>query len=503
MHLPRSTPRFTSIRVLALVAAALASGCHDIHLDYGRADGEIVVFDDLYSVSVVDRQHAVAVGYRGAAYYTADGGASWKQGDTDGIRSSLYNVAMADPRNGWAVGQRGLVMRTTDGGKTWTRQPNLKENEGTHLFAVTAIDKDRAWAIGEWGTRIKTIDGGETWVDNSFTVDERHPMFQWLSPVEQEKVREGETVYEDVGINDVFCLGAPSRKCWLIGEFGYIFYSDDLGETWIRSTFQGIQGMPPVELGFNRVELDPEQVEAVTGFGDSILSEGHLNVAIEGLVSPREIEEFVVDGDPEPLFEILEARTQEVRTALEDAGLPFERVRMRGQPPWDYADYLDQDPEFLTRYLDSRRHETGGVKVRVIQNPILFTVRFRDEQNGLISGLGGVILRSEDGGKSWAYRKIDRTQAVFSVDAIEGRALAVGEKGLVRVSTDDGSTWSPPAEGTFPSIFTYLRDVRFEPTGEIGFIVGQAGQVLRSSDAGYKWVQVLPPVGRDGLASMF
>lgn len=484
-----------SIRSLLVVVFGLtlaSVGCHDVHLDYELPEGEIGLFDDLYSISAVDREHAVAVGYYGAVYYTKDGGVHWSRGRTETM-ASLYKVSMADPMHGWAVGQRGLILRTEDGGATWARQPNLKENEGTHLFAVTAIDKDTAWAIGEWGTRIRTVDGGRTWLDFSFTVDEKHPMFQWLSPFEQEKVRKGETVYEDVGLNDVSCLRAPSTRCWLIGEFGYIFYSEDRGQTWLPSRIEGSSEMEPIRVGYNEIEFGPSDAKKLAEFAETIMHEAHLNVAIEAVASAREIEVFGRREDPTELFEILEARAQEVRTVLEDAGLPSERVRMRGQPPWDYEDYLDDDPEFLTRYLDSRLHAAPGIKVRVIQNPILFSVRFRDEMNGLIAGLGGVILRSNDGGRSWSYRKTDRKQAIFSVGSVEGRALAVGEKGLIRVSTDDGHSWAPPPSGSFPSIYTYLRDIDFESSGQVGFIVGQTGQILMSTDAGYEWKQVLPP----------
>jgi photosystem II stability/assembly factor-like uncharacterized protein len=139
----------------------------------------------------------------------------------------------------------------------------------------------------------------------------------------------------------------------------------------------------------------------------------------------------------------------------------------------------------------------GGVQVSVIQNPILFTVRFEDDDRGLIAGLGGVILRSDDGGVTWEYRKMDQTLAVFSVAGVNGRMLAVGEKGFVRVSPDDGDTWVRPTDDAFPNIFTFMRDVAFDPEGRVGFIVGQTGQILRSTDAGHRWTQVLPPPDAD------
>ena len=485
------------IRVAGALAAVLqiaSTGCHELDMDFDRGTGgDIVLFDDLYSISVVDDQHAVAVGYFGASYTTSDAGDSWLQGRTDTLRS-LYSVSMGDTRHGWAVGQRGLILRTEDGGRVWTRQPNLKEDEGTHLFAVTAIDEKRAWAIGEWGTRIRTEDGGRTWVDESFSIDVDHPQFVWLSAEEQDRVRRGEKVYEDVTLNDVFCLGAPSQKCWLIGEFGYIFYSEDAGRTWERSQIEGSAVMDPIEVPYNTLDVPDAAREGLSSFASGIINDVHLNVSIESYASEQEIREFGRPDDPTELFEILEARSQDVRSVIENAGIDSARVRLRGQPPWDFEDYLGDDPEFLQRYVDSRRAVQGGMRVRVIQNPILFSVRFRDEQNGLISGLGGVILRSTDGGRNWAYRKIDRKQGLFSVASLEGgNSVAIGEKGLIRVSSDGGDTWKEPRQGAFPDIFTFMRDVGFDSEGRLGFIVGQAGRILRSTDAGFQWMGVLPP----------
>jgi photosystem II stability/assembly factor-like uncharacterized protein len=73
------------------------------------------------------------------------------------------------------------------------------------------------------------------------------------------------------------------------------------------------------------------------------------------------------------------------------------------------------------------------------------------------------------------------------------RTIAVGEKGLIRVSADRGLSWAPPAPEDFPTVFTFMRDLGFEHNKRMGFIVGQQGMVLRSNDGGRMWTQVLPP----------
>ena len=491
-------PRLLATLVVALAPMALA--CHEVHLDFSKAESSMIaLFDDLYSISVVDGEYAVAVGYWGAAYYTEDGGTSWKRGRT-GTRTSLYKVSMADRQHGWAVGQRGLVIRTEDGGRTWHEQAHMKKASSPHLFGVSAINADTAWVIGEWGTRIITTDGGKTWTDHSFTIDEFHPMFVWLTPAEQKRVRAGEAVFEDVSLNDISCqrtADAGTARCWLIGEFGYIFSSNDGGMNWTQSTIEGSATMPLIELPYNEIEISKAAFGPIQDFAAEVATEAHLNVAIAAVASEREIQDFGRGDDPTELFEILEARAQDVRSALENAGVSTDRIRLRAQPPWDYEDFLEDDPEFLNRYLASRSAEVGGVQVSVIQNPILFTVRFEDDDRGLIAGLGGVILRSDDGGVTWEYRKMDQTLAVFSVAGVNGRMLAVGEKGFVRFSPDDGDTWAQPADDAFPNIFTFMRDVAFDPEGRVGFIVGQTGQILRSTDAGHRWTQVLPPPDAD------
>ncbi len=486
------------IPLLVLIVLSLAAvGCHDVHFKPKLEKGEIGIFDDLFSVSVQSDDHVVAAGYWGAIYVSENGGKTWTKADT-GTNQLIYDISMADAKRGWAVGQLGLVLRTEDGGLTWQQQDNPKVEQGVHLFSVQALDANRAWAVGEWGTRIFTDDGGAKWKDHSLTIDETHPQFVWLSLPEQDRVRAGEAVFEDVGLNDVYCLTEDTNYCWMIGEFGYVFYTetggiDDTGAVdWNRGQIIGGYDVPFIELDFNEIEIDDDHRAAVRQLSEQIMDLQHLNIAIQPRVSQKEIDEFGSGDDPFPLFEIVDARTQEVQSVAEESGILSDRIRRRGAPPWDYEDFLEDDPEFLDRWKQGRLADRPGIQVEIAQNPYLFTIRFSDTVHGLISGLGGVILKTGDGGRTWRYEDIGRKQAVFSVMPFTSkRAMVVGEKGLMRVSDDGGVNWKKPGLG-FPTIFTFMRDVSFEPDGRVGYIVGQRGLVLRSEDGGKNWTQVLP-----------
>lgn len=479
-------------RALGLLAALLlvSVGCHEVHFEPRGGAGEIDILDNLFAVSVVDKDLVLASGYWGAIYRSEDGGQTWSKSDS-GVKSLIYDISMADRRFGWAVGQLGLVLRTEDGGKTWQKQSTPKDEQGVHLFSVQAVSPERAIAVGEWGTIIVTSDAGKSWRDDSLTIDETHAQFVWLSIYDQERVRNGEAVFEDVGLNDVSCLATKTNYCWVIGEFAYLFRSEDGGDTWENGEILSGIKVDPMPLGYNEIELVEPQRASIREFATQIKDQQHLNIAIQPRVSAREIREFGKQDNPFPLFEIIEARIQEVQSSIEAAGVLSDRVRRRGAPPWDYEDFLADDPEFLTRYFEGRLSDQPQVEVSIAQNPYLFTVRFADPNEGYISGLGGVVLRSNDGGRTWRYEDIGRKSAIFSVQPITAeRAVIVGEKGLFRVTNDGGKTWQESEDKVFDGIFTFMRDVSF--FGNTGYLVGQRGMVLRSDDGGDSWRTVTP-----------
>jgi len=492
----------------AVLAVGLGAtlGCHEVHFEPEVREGEIDIYDDLYAVSTPDPQRAVAVGYKAAIYHTEDGGETWLKRSVP-MDSLLYDVSMADSRRGWIVGQQGTILRTEDGGVTWKDQSEhfpkgeSKKEAGFHLFSVQAIDANTAWAVGEWGTRIYTDDGGVSWQDRSMEITMDHPRYVWLSPPEQERVRQGEKVFEDVGLNDLYCRPVPSTRCWYVGEFGYIYWSDDRGRTWTPAAIRGTRKFDPIRFEAEATEMAEEDEERLTEFVEAIFDEDHLNIEIEAFASPAEVRELYDPEDPFPLFDLLDERARAARSVVEQTGIAWDRLRMRGSPPWDYESYLEDDPGFLERYVEGQTSDAPRVTVTIDQNPYLFRVRFSDDDHGVITGLGGVVLTSDDGGRSWTYGSSGTRQALYALVARDSNAIAVGEKGLVRVSEDGGQSWSRPAEGRFPQLFTFMRDLTFSPEHALGLIVGQRGLVLRSTDGGGSWSEMLPPPEIEGRAA--
>ena len=94
-----------------------------------------------------------------------------------------------------------------------------------------------------------------------------------------------------------------------------------------------------------------------------------------------------------------------------------------------------------------------------------------------------MVLRSQDGGRRWSYAAKDPRRSFFSIVRAANHPVAVGEKGLVRISSDGGRTWAEPTVGDIPATVCFLRVLDFDAAREVGYTLGQDRIVLRSDDA--------------------
>lgn len=132
---------------------------------------------------------------------------------------------------------------------------------------------------------------------------------------------------------------------------------------------------------------------------------------------------------------------------------------------------------------------------RVARTPTTATltdVRFADAKNGLAVGHDSVILRTEDGGETWAqvHAAPDEQRPLLAVAYVDARhALAAGAYGAWFESRDGGRTWAAgkPFEGD-----QHLNALAVASDGTL-LVAGEAGFLARSADGGRTFTTLEKP----------
>ena len=134
----------------------------------------------------------------------------------------------------------------------------------------------------------------------------------------------------------------------------------------------------------------------------------------------------------------------------------------------------------------------------------LNAVYFADSKRGWVAGDGGLVLHTEDGGRTWARQNIGTDENVDDIyfrDREDGYLLAVNQ---IFTTEDGGQTWRMSARflaETFGGAQPELYSVRF--TGKKrGWIVGSLSRgdtvvdslVLHTTDGGASWQRQRVPV---------
>jgi photosystem II stability/assembly factor-like uncharacterized protein len=125
--------------------------------------------------------------------------------------------------------------------------------------------------------------------------------------------------------------------------------------------------------------------------------------------------------------------------------------------------------------------------------PTFFGGFMISEQEGIVSGLDGKIARTKDGGATWRFEPMKLAFPI--VDPLyqpyvtpDGNSWAVGAAGEV-VHLPPGQTeWTRADLGM--QLYTWLRAVDFSDA-QNGWLVGGYGTILRTGDGGKTWRQCL------------
>ncbi len=218
----------------------------------------------------------IAVGERGIALWSDDGGKSWQQAVVP-VSVTLTAVSFPTDKLGWAVGHGGVVLHTADGGQTWMRQLDgrmaaqiearaaqasgdsarqaaarrlLSDGPDKPLLAVHFWSARRGLAVGAYGLAFGTEDGGQTWTSWADRIPNQKGLhlnalyaFDDIIALAGEQ---GLLLRSTNGGKSFQLLDSPYRGSWfaltgqrrrllVAGLRGNVFTSPDLGETWQRS----------------------------------------------------------------------------------------------------------------------------------------------------------------------------------------------------------------------------------------------------------------------------
>lgn len=111
-------------------------------------------------------------------------------------------------------------------------------------------------------------------------------------------------------------------------------------------------------------------------------------------------------------------------------------------------------------------------------------VHFIDDKNGWIVGNFGLGLKTEDGGLGWKKKSFSEEAFLKDVHFVGQKGWVVGERGAILHTDDGGENWKKQnASGqSLLSVF-FIDENR-------GFTVGGDGTILRTEDAGTTWQSV-------------
>jgi photosystem II stability/assembly factor-like uncharacterized protein len=394
------------------------------------------------------------------------GRSGWSWGDPAPQGNTLNNVTFLGTR-GFAVGEFGTVLRSDDGGGSWTGLPSGTKSS---LSLVQEVDSDTV-IVGGGCTVRESINGGESFQRVAINASEvtcptKVASFSFLNPttgfVEQADgsilltTNGGQTLQPKTPVP---LNGAAASKIYFTspttgfavtgGAGGRIFRTTDGANSWTQ------------------VASSPEAFSDLT------------------FVTPTTA--FAV-GAGSTLLRSTDAGASWTARALA-LPAPTARLALRHISCSDVTDCLIATAPAASASTNQLVRTTDGGLTGSLVSPSgqnLLAVSFSTASNVVAVGQNGATVLSSDGGSTFP------TLISHSLGSLYSRSIRIGESALdayalgdtsaIAATTNGGEDWSllrVPSSGA-------LSDVDF-PTTEIGYVVNNAGTVLRTADAGLSW----------------
>lgn len=441
----------------SLVWAGAWSGKLHVSRDQTQTWNEIYQFDKfIRNLIFFDMNNGIAVvgGGRNAGdvlvptivYSTHDGGYSWQEItnlNPAGIKTKIVSYGN---QHAWVLG----TWYTHDAGQTWLKASGIPDSVAQ--LSLFFVDENNGWSCGRDGAVLRSRDGGATW---------------------QEVTRPTAN-----DLNEIYFI--DENHGWVAGNWGFMAETKDGGDSW-----QWLIESP-----------------------GNILSEIHFTDEKNGYVIGHKIFMRTRDGGESWQYNYNFSGT-DVEFADKNYGwfITYDAVwgtKNAGDSWQKQAEYkpknivdlkvLDKNTAwFMAHNADSatvfRTMNSGIDWVKMADIPWnLNAIEFVSPTIGWGAGDKGVILKTEDGGRSWTQQYQGR-QDIFgsftSVDFVDASyGWAVNWGGEVFLTTNGGAQWLQ----IYPNqrFYTELMSVQFFNRNE-GWAAGSYGVILHTTDGGLTW----------------
>ena len=391
--------------------------------------------------------------------FSVSAGNGWQRKGVDG---DLFGIYFASASEGWTVGIDQAIAYTADGGLNWTLQKNLVFNGSPSpdaakidFYDVYFVDAKTGWAVGWPEAIFKTNDGGATWVEQHLNripwtdrtgdgVWDRHDWCEVWDNASQTCVKKYGSYLRKVQFVD-------SQHGWTVGRFGYIFKTADGGAHWQEIPQNSTVRPLPAPCTYPDGPLAGQPRPAVTSYNPHLFT--------LDMISPNEV---WIGGGSEG-----------------DEPCAIGWLRMLGHT-------TDGGQHWQFFY----EAENGG---QLAPHGRIFDMKFSRNADGSAGAVGFAVggngtsqanvLQTTDGGQTWD--QVKTASFPYYSNGFYGIAFLApsqiwltGWGGLILHSEDGGSVWSTQQAKTT----SQLRRVFFLDQNT-GWIASQ-GQVFRTISGG-------------------
>jgi photosystem II stability/assembly factor-like uncharacterized protein len=251
-------------------------------------------------------------------------------------------------------------------------------------------------------------------------------------------------------LNTVYFL--DSKRGWIGGDGGYLGYTQDGGQSWVRQNVG-------TKAGINDIYFRDQEAGFFLAGNSIFVTRDGTSWSQSRIFAPEE-------------FEGADVELYSVRFSSKKKGWVVGSISKKERVVDSILVYTDDGGSTWRRQRAPSRVE-------------LIHIDFVSDKRGWIVGDAGTILFTRDAGASWVKQNVGFTGTLYHVDFRDDRnGWAVGERGTLLRTTDGGETWT-----IIPTnVNVTLLSVQFLNDDE-GWAIGRAGTILRSSDEGKTWVR--------------